>query len=59
MKEFILNDSKNRIRYHDFPGAGTPIILYLSQPLKEKLFHGEKYSIHFFTDYINWGNKSA
>jgi haloalkane dehalogenase len=26
MKEFILRDSKNRIRYHDFPGEGVPIL---------------------------------
>ncbi len=26
MQEFILKDSKNRIRYHDFPGEGTPIL---------------------------------
>ena len=26
MQEFILKDSKNRIRYHDFPGEGAPIL---------------------------------
>lgn len=26
MQEFVLRDSKNRMRYHDFPGEGIPIL---------------------------------